>query len=315
MHKKVTINYKIAFIYTIAFTLFIHYGFGQEEQKDHQELDKLMEEIKDNTPGNDREPVIATFKTTRIANGHSIENTKKGVLDFRINHRFGAINEGLKEFFGLDNAVTRIAFDYGLSDILSIGIGRSTHLKEYDGYLKLRILKQNTAGSMPLSLSYMGSASVISQRLLAPQGYEYLFSYRMAYINQLILARKFSNAISVQLMPTHIHYNFVDFRDEPNDLLAIGIGGRIKLTNRVSFTGEYYPIVGRKLRNTKNALTLGVDIETGGHVFQLMVSNSTGVTERSVIGQTYDSWSKGQLHFGFNISRVFTIVKPKEFRQ
>jgi hypothetical protein len=155
-----------------------------------------------------------------------------------------------------------------------------------------------------------------------PEGQDYYFSNRMAYMNQLLIARKFTPWLSLQLMPTHIHYNLVEYKDDPNDVLAMGIGGRLKLSNRISLTGEYYYVLpGSKLHQlsdpTKeaiNSLTIGFDIETGGHVFQLLFSNSTAITERNIVGQTEGEWSRGDIHFGFNISRVFTIVKPKEFQ-
>lgn len=261
------------------------------------------------------EYTTATFKTTRIANGHSIENVGKGILDFRINHRFGQVNDGVKEFFGLDNASTRIGFDYGITDWLMIGIGRSTYMKDVDGFLKVKILHQKEDNSMPVSVSYMGAVSAQDVKLVEnPAGSDYPFSNRVAYVNQLLIARKFANWLSLQLMPTHLHYNFVRYNDEPNDVFAVGLGGRLKLSNRISLTGEYYMVMGDKMRDTRNSLTLGFDIETGGHVFQLMFTNSTGITERSVIGQTTGRWDKGNIHFGFNISRVFTIVRPKEFK-
>ena len=290
-------------------------------QTDTTSDDDLMELLEEETAAPAGTGVTtATFKTTRIANGHSIENVGRGVLDFRVNHRFGRINEGFKDFFGLDNAVTRIGFDYGITDWLMIGIGRSSYLKEYDGFAKVRILRQKEDNSMPVSLSYLGGISVQDDEVIIPPGTEYYFTNRMAFVNQLLLARKFSSALSLQLMPTHIHYNLVQTVAEPNDVLALGIGGRLKLSNRISLNAEYYFQLPEYQLNdpfgnkTKNSLTVGFDIETGGHVFQLMLSNSTAVTERHVIGQTFGNWGKGDIHFGFNISRVFTVVRPKEFR-
>lgn len=292
----------------------LHAQEGKDKPKD--ETEDLMKMLESETDNKGQAYTTATFKTTRIANGHSIENLGKGVLDFRINHRFGRINQGVSEFFGLDNASTRLGFDYGVTDWLMVGIGRSTYLKDVDGFLKVRILRQTENNRMPVSLSYLGAMSIQDTKVNPPPtGMEYKFGYRVAYINQLLIARKFSNWLSLQLMPTHIHYNFVQFRDEPNDVFAIGLGGRVKLTNRISLTGEYYMVVppDERLRGTRNSLSLGFDIETGGHVFQLLFSNSTGITERTVIGQTTGGWDKGDIHFGFNISRVFTVVKPKGF--
>jgi len=288
---------------------------AQEADTTEGEGEDLMAMLAGEETQAKKEYTTGTFKTTRIANGHSIENVAKGVLDFRVNHRFGQIDAGLKEFFGLDNATTRIGLDYGITDWLMIGIGRSTYQKDVDGFVKVKLLRQTDNDAMPVSLSYMGAVSAQDVKIMEPPaGSDYPFSNRVAYVNQLLVARKFSNWLSLQLMPTHLHYNFVQYRSDPNDLFAIGLGGRIKLSNRISFTGEYYIMAGNRLEGTRNALTLGFDIETGGHVFQLMFTNATGITERTVIGQTTGRWEKGDIHFGFNISRVFTIVRPREFR-
>lgn len=256
----------------------------------------------------------ATFKATRVINGHSIENVGKGVLDFRVSHRFGTLNSGFKNFFGLDGATTRIGFDYGVTDWLMVGIGRGTYQKEYDGLVKVKLLRQREHGGMPVSISYLGAMGIQSADVPVPDGATYYFSNRIAYTNQLLIARKLSGRLSLQLMPTHVHYNLVDKSSEPNDVLALGIAGRFKLSNRISLTGEYfYQLPDNKLDGTTNSLSFGLDVETGGHVFQLLFSNSTGMTERAVIGQTTGKWGNGDVHFGFNISRVFTIVKPKGF--
>ncbi|RYD57465.1 MAG: hypothetical protein EOP56_08485 [Sphingobacteriales bacterium] len=261
-----------------------------------------------------KEYTTATFKTTRVINGHSVENTGKGVLDFRVSHRFGELNDGAREFFGLDNANTRIGFDYGVTDWLSVGIGRSSFDKEYDGFAKARILRQTDNGSMPFTLSYVGAMSI--HDLPKPSAsYEWHYSHRMYYANQLLIARKFSPAFSMQLMPTHIHWNLVDSASDPNDMFALGAGGRLKLSNRITLNAEYYYVLGDKLDGARNSLSVGVDIETGGHVFQLMLTNSIAMTERHFIaGQSNSDWTDGGIHFGFNISRVFTVVRPKEFR-
>jgi hypothetical protein len=267
-----------------------------------------------NTP-HPRAYTTATFKATRIINGHSVENVAKGVLDFRISHRFGAVNEGAKNFFGLDNAVTKLAFDYGVTNWLAIGIGRGTLEKEFDAYIKAKLYRQTEDGRHPFTLSYVAATSI--QGLEAPQlapGQEYYFSNRLHYIHQLLIARKFGSKFSLQLTPTYIHYNLVRTSSEPNNTLALGLGGRLKLSNRIALTGEYYyRLPDYQLAGYHNSLSIGLDIETGGHVFQLFFTNSRGITERTFIGQTTDDWGDGALHFGFNISRVFTIVRPKGF--
>lgn len=299
----------------LSFVLPFSFSVATAQEKNGSgKTDDLTAILDSGAPKEKADYTTATFKTTRIANGQSIENLGAGILDFRINHRFGDISAGASQFFGLDNASTRLGFDYGVTDWLMVGIGRSTYLKDVDGFLKVKLLRQKTDNSMPISVSYVGSISVQDVKLVeVPAGSSYPFSNRVAYINQLLIARKFSNILSLQLMPTLIHYNFVQYRDEPNNLLALGVGGRVKVSNRVAVTCEYYPVIGDRMHNTYNSLSVGVDIETGGHVFQLLLSNSTGITERTVIGQTTGQWKEGEIHFGFNISRVFTIVKPKGF--
>jgi Membrane bound beta barrel domain (DUF5777) len=266
-----------------------------------------------------KEPVSYTFKATRIVNGSSVENLGAGVLDFRISHRFGRLSEGSSNFFGLDDATTRIGLDYGITKWLMVGIGHNTLNKDDDGFLKLKLLRQYKHG-MPVTVSFVSSLSVqTSTPPVLPTGDTWLFSNKLSYVNQLLIARKCTDWLSLQIMPTIVHYNLVDSSKFSNNTIALGIGGRIKISRRVAITGEYY----YRLNNTDllfqgqptyNSLSVGVDIETGGHVFQLMLTNAPGVDERTFIGETTDSWAKGNLHFGFNISRVFTVVKPKEFR-
>lgn len=290
-------------------------GKSKNAKTEAEESDDLMDMLDEGgqTTGKKKAYTTATFKTSRIVNGHSIENTAKGVLDFKVNHRFGAI-DNLSNFFGLDNANTMIGFDYGVTDWLTLGFSRSTYEKEYLGYVKAKILRQTENGDMPLSLSYYGNTSVQSMPApTLPAGQEYHFSNRMFYVNQLLVARKFNQWLSVQLMPTHIHYNLVPTTAEPNDIFALGVGGRVKVSNRVSINAEYYYRF-TELNGYSNSLSIGCDIETGGHVFQLMLTNATAMTERAFIGQTVSPWGDGGIHFGFNISRVFTIVKPKEFK-
>jgi len=285
----------------------------------YAQMDSLMNMLDSNTKPRKKEVVTSTFKATRIIDGSSVENLGAGVLDFRISHRFGQLNQGSQNFFGLDNATTRIGLDYGITKWLMVGIGHNTFNKEDDGFLKIKLLKQRKNG-MPVTLTYVGAISVQTTPTPAlPKGESWYYSNNLYYANQLLIARKFNNSISLQLMPTIIHYNLVDSSKYSNNTIAIGIGGRIKVSHRIAVTGEYY----YRLNNTDmrynglptyNALSIGIDIETGGHVFQLMFTNSQGLTERTFIGQTTDSWGKGALHFGFNISRVFTIIKPKEFK-
>jgi len=283
------------------------------------QADSLMDALTTGSSSAKNEAVSATFKATRIINGSSVESLGAGVLDFRISHRFGQLNQGASNFFGLDDATTRIGLDYGITKWLMFGIGHNTFNKEDDGFVKIKLLRQKVHG-MPVTVSYNGAISIqTTPAPILPAGDTWLFSNKLYYAHQILIARKFSNRLSLQLMPTIVHYNIVDSSKFSNNTLAIGVGGRLKVSKRIAVTGEYY----YRLTNTDmlvnglptyNAVSIGIDIETGGHVFQLMLTNAQGMTERTYIGQTTDSWAKGQLHFGFNISRVFTIVKPKEFR-
>ncbi|MDI9320394.1 MAG: DUF5777 family beta-barrel protein [Phycisphaerales bacterium] len=279
------------------------------------DLSNMLAESSGKAP---KDYVYASFKTTRLINGHSIEQTGKGILDFKISHRFSTMSGGVHDFFGLDGATIRLGLDYGITKDITVGIGRSSLYKEYDGFVNARILRQTKNDDMPITLSYVGGMSITSlesskllgRSLVSPE--KYPFSNRLYFFNQLLIARKFNNLFTLQLMPTHVHYNFVNTDSEPNDIFALGAGGRIKLNRRVSLNLEYYYQF-NQLTGTSNSLSAGFDIETGGHVFQLHFTNSMGMTERTFIGQTTDKWSDGGFRFGFNIARVFTIVKPKEF--
>lgn len=256
----------------------------------------------------------AAFKSTLIINGQSIENLPRCVLEFRLSHRFGDFSQGARTTWGLDNATTRIGLNYGLTNWLMLGAGRSTLLKEYDGFAKIRLMRQTTDNSKPFSVSYVAACFVqtLSADELLQPGSTYYLRDRFCFSHQLLLARKFSYAFSMQLMPIYMHYNIVPTSGEPNDMLAIGIGGRFKVSNRIALTAEYYyRVPSYELAGFKNALSIGVDIETGGHVFQLFLTNSNGINEHTFIEETSGDWAKGGIHFGFNLSRVFAVRKHK----
>lgn len=267
-----------------------------------------------------KEFTTATFKTTRLINGHSSENVAAGVLDFKISHRFGMVNRGAYELFGLDQATMRMGFDYGISDRLMVGIGRSTFQKQYDGFAKFKILRQASGGrwASPVTLSLVSTIMLKTLKWEDPKRKNY-YTSRLSYANQLIIARKFSEGVSFQLMPSYIHYNLAKTVKDPNEIFALGAGGRIKLSKRVSFNVEYYYVLpvtvvageNYRIAGTRNSLAIGFDIETGGHVFQLHFTNSTGMTEKTFITETTGDFFKGDIHFGFNISRVFTIKRKR----
>lgn len=270
----------------------------------------ILDMMEDDAPKT--EYAYATFKATRVIMGHSVENTAAGELNFLIEHNFGRVNLGPYEFFGLDQANMRLGLDYGINDWLNAGIGRSSYEKTYDGFVKARILRQSTGDKkMPVTVSIYSNLMLNSLKWQDTSRTNY-FSSRLSYTTQILIARKFSNAFSLQLMPTYIHKNLVPRNIDQNDIFAMGVGTRIKLTQRTSLTGEYYYLLpGQTADDYQNCLSIGVDLETGGHVFQLRVSNAQPMFERGFITETSGKWSKGDIYFGFTINRVFTIVKPK----
>lgn len=256
--------------------------------------------------------VNASFKTNRVINLHSLENTAGGVLDFKISHRFGTLNGGFYELFGLDNSSIRLGFEYGLSDLITIGVGRSSFEKAYDGFIKYKFLRQSTGEkNMPITAALLLTSSIQTLKWANPDRDNH-FSSRLYYTTQLILGRKFSESFTFQLSPTMVHRNLVKTNTEKNDVYALGAGGRIKLSKRVALNAEYiYLLSDQVASDIKNSLSIGFDIETGGHVFQLHCSNSTSMIEKGFIAETANSWSDGGIHFGFNISRVFTLKRKK----
>lgn len=250
--------------------------------------------------------VRATFKGTRVINGQSIELPSKGDLQFVIEHRFGTINSGAYELWGLDQSQMRMSFDYGITNNIAIGVARNSFQKTYEASVKSKLLKQKFQNGSPISITSYHAIFANSIHWAKPER-ENLFSSRLSYAHQVMIARKFNQSFSLQLTPTHIHRNLVELESINNDYLALGLGGRYKLTKRVSLNAEYFHQLERPNENFTNSLSLGFDIETGGHVFQLHITNSQGMFERAFIGETTGKWSEGDLYFGFNISRVFGL--------
>jgi hypothetical protein len=262
--------------------------------------------------GPKKERVKNAFKSTRVIMGQSMEFLAKGTLDVRILHRFGPINSGYQNFWGLDQASMRLGFDYGITNSLGIGIGRSTFQKELDGFIKFRPIWQSTGpGAIPFSVVLVGGMTADTMPWADPTRTNFVTS-KMAYYGQMIIGRKFSEGFTFQLTPTYLHRNLVPTESDPNDVYAMGFGGRIKLSKRVSFNVDYFYVYNGLTPNVNYfPLSVGFDIETGGHVFQLNFSNAIGMNERAFLMNTTNSWEKGQVLFGFNLSRVFTVVKRK----
>ncbi|MBP7239843.1 MAG: hypothetical protein KBA14_06425 [Saprospiraceae bacterium] len=294
-------------IYCFGFVMIMAAVFEQVIAQEEQNLLSLLgrEET--------TEYAAASFKANRVINLHSLESTSAGILDIKISHRFGFINGGIYELFGLDQASIRIGADYGITDRLTIGFGRSSYQKTYDGFIKYKLLRQSTGlKNMPVTVALLGTMAITTLKWEDPNR-DNLFSSRLYYTTQLIIGRKFSNAISLQLSPSLVHRNLVATYEEKNNVFALGFAGRVKLNKRLSINGEYIYVFPNQLADGfRNSLSIGFDIETGGHVFQLHFTNSTSMIEKGFITETVGKWADGGVHFGFNISRVFTIKQPKE---
>ncbi|WP_128547381.1 DUF5777 family beta-barrel protein [Larkinella soli] len=267
-------------------------------------------------------PVSATFKSTRLLNGQSVETVKAHHLDFRISHRFDRINKGAEELFGLDYATVRLGLDYGISDRFMIGVGRSSIEKNVDAYLKYKVLQQTQgARRFPFTLTAFGSVAIDTRT--PNQGARFRdFQDRTFYTGQLLIARKFSERLSLQVAPTVLQPVSSTEAGTGSKVSnetrgALGVGGRFKLTKRLSVNAEYYAVTPEKNggadRETFNPLSLGLDIETGGHVFQLIFTNSFGMIEKQFLTQTGGilggRWEKGDIHFGFSVTRTFSFKK------
>lgn len=274
--------------------------------------DNLMDLLeKENGPTIDY--ISQTFKGTRLVNGQSVETKGKGELEFIFAHRFGAINSGVYELFGLDQAYVRLGLEYGITDKLGVGFGRNSVDKTMDSYLRYKILRQSKGdANMPVTVTAFVSAAIRTSPRKEDATYSITMEDRMAYTSQLLIARKFTAGLSLQLMPTFVHKNTVDGSVEKNDTFAMGVGGRIKLSKSVALTSEYYYRVNIDPTNPyHNSLGFGIDIETGGHVFQLILSNTRGLTERAFLTETTGEFFKGDIHMGFNVTRTFQAAKHK----
>ncbi len=280
--------------------------------------DDLMKEL-DAMTDSKKNYSIATFKGTRVVNLHSIETLGKGSLEFRIAHRFGPVSSGAKNFYGLDGPATiQFHLDYSVTDRLTLGIGRSSYKKMVDAFAKYKWLRQTTDNSMPITLGFLASANVITdddytQSITGIDRFA-TFSNRMVYFFQVMAARKFNSKFSLQIAPVLVHYNIVDKLNDKNDILALTASARYKFTRSIALTAEY---IQRTLKYSPdfdsyhNVLSLGFDIETGGHVFQVFLTNGYMINETAVIPYTDGSWGKGNVMLGFNISRAFTLGKKK----
>ena len=252
-----------------------------------------------------------TFFSNRVVNGQSTEGITQHRLDFRIEHRFGPVNQGYSQFFGLDVASTFFGLEYGIKDWWMVGINRTSTDKTLEGYTKLSLLRQCTgAKDVPLSVSFMFGTSVNGINYPNDPVRNKDFHARVSYTTQVLLARKFSTAFSAQLSPVWIHRNMIQDVTDNHDLFALGIAARYKLSPTLSLNGEYYPVINPtdfQKQAYNNSLSFGLDLETAGHVFQIVLSNSNDLIEKNFVGETTGNWLKGDIHLGFNILRKFDL--------
>ena len=249
-----------------------------------------------------KEKVVSAFKALKIVNLESTKLAGKGDLYFVVAHRFGSIQDGFEGFYGLDNANTQIKFIYGLTNGLHISAGRSEYA--YDFATKYTLFPQIKDG-FPVTIAGFNSLSI--NNTLKESDYPKLkFENRLTYVAQLLISRKFSDKLSLELVPTFFHENFVENKAQSNSQYAIGVGGRYKFAKRWSFNIDYAAHLNRASNSIyNNPLSIGFDIETGGHVFQMHFTNSQGIDEAGYLGKTTGDWSKGDVFFGFNLARVF----------
>jgi hypothetical protein len=253
-------------------------------------------------------PVHGTFKAIYLVNLQSSETIAAGALNFEIQHRFGQLNSGAYNFFGLDNATLRLGLDYGITDRLTVGIGRSSYLKTFDGFLKYKLLMQTEGEgrTFPVSVTLLGDISNYTQDM--PDQPYLDANYRTSYVAQVIIARKFK-AFSLEVVPSYIRANLVPTVMDKNDMFAVSGAARVKLTRRMSIDGEYNYLLPNEVVSTTvhNSMSLAYEIETGGHVFQLVFSNSQSMIPNQFLAQTAGRWQDGAIYFGFNIARNFNI--------
>jgi hypothetical protein len=274
----------------LIFLCSFQYSFAQD----------LLSILDEEDKGNSK--VTSIFKDNRIVNAQSSKQTAQGEFKFLIQHRFGTLNSGFYNLWGMDNSYVRFGLDYGLSERIALALGRSSNNKQFDASVKASVLKQSN--SCPIVLSVYSALFLAHPSESERQQVDYEILNQLTFSNQLIIARKFSSDFSAVLLPTHIHLNRFN-EGTVADPLFIGIGGRYKVSKKISVNSEYFYALSDMLENHQNMLSVGVDIETGGHVFSLHLSNSRGMNEFAFLTQTQGEWLEGDIYFGFNISRVF----------
>jgi hypothetical protein len=297
------------------------------------DLLKMMDSVAAPAADKKLNKVTATFKSTKVISMQTTQTVGAGELDFRITHRFGNIGEesggGIHTFYGWDAiSDVRYSFDYGITKNLQVGYARSKRDENLDGSIKWRFLDQTLDNKIPLSACFYTNASLTpmkESKLYTGADSNWIdsnktFAHRMVYTSQIVLARKFAPWLSVAITPSYTHRNYVlesinssNGAQDENDIFSVGAGLRIKLSRSVSILADYFYIMSDFRMNNPttpyyNPLAIGIEIETGGHVFHLDFTNASGIIDNYFIPHTTDSWAKGGYKFGFNISRVFQIV-------
>lgn len=255
--------------------------------------------------------VLGVFFGNRVINGQSTETLPKNTMEFIIGHRFGRLNGGFYEFWGLDAASIRIGFEYSATDWLAVSVGRSSFLKTWDGYVKARFLSQKENG-MPISAALFLATAIDGRKDLYPDDRQTFFSQRLSYTSQLLISSKINKWLSLQLMPTISHYNLVETREDKNTVFILGGAARVKIKHNFGFSAEYYPrLTDNSNSNYKNAVAFGFDFSTGGHVFQIQLTNAQAMFDSGFMRQTTGNFWKGDIHLGFNITRNFALGHNK----
>ncbi len=265
----------------------------------------LLKELEQSSPP-EKKFAFATFKGTRILNGHSVETKNRGELEVFIAHRFGRLNSGAVNFWGLDESYIRIGVEYGITDRFGVGVGRNSYYDIYDAYFKYKLLRQSKSGA-PFTITALTGMGIQTYPTLKDDSTLSFFD-RASYTYELLIARKLSPGVSLQFSPGLVHTNRVDQTLLKNDQYFLGIGGRCKLTPSVSLNVEYFGRINPHADSPyHNCLGIGFDVETGGHVFQFIFSNTQGMIERTFINESEGRFFKGGINFGFNITRMFQL--------
>lgn len=241
------------------------------------------------------------FKALQIVTGQSTKLSAEKEYYIVVAHRFGDVSKGFKDFFGLDDASTKLGLIYGVTDGLSVSLSRETNLKTFEGAVKYKLVKQN--GKFPVDI--VGYNVLAANTDLSKDNYPFLkFGDRLAYLTQALISRRFNDDLSLQFTPSYVHKNLYDPMLEDKDQFLTGLGGRYKISKRVSINAEYFVNYDNK-SFYKNPFSIGMDLETGGHVFQLLFSNSQLNSDIGYLTNASGKWEKGQVFFGFNLYRVF----------